>query len=106
MFRTTPIKSIFTSEFLRTKQTAAPIAQALGIVPIEISTDLDTAKGQLLGAASPVLVIGHSNTVPDLIAALGGPADIQIEEHEFDRMFAVTVAGGVASVMDFRYISV
>jgi broad specificity phosphatase PhoE len=105
MFGTTPFRSIFTSEFVRTKQTAAPVAQALGIVPVEIATDVDAAKTQLLGAASPILVIGHSNTVPDLIAALGGPTDIQIGEHEFDRMFAVSVASGGVSVLEFRYVS-
>jgi broad specificity phosphatase PhoE len=106
MFGTTAIRSIFTSEFVRTKQTAAPVAQALGIAPVEISSDIDAAKTQLLAAASPVLVVGHSNTVPELIAALGGPADIQIEEHEFDRMFAVSVVGDVVSVLDFRYVNV
>lgn len=106
MFGTTTIRSIFTSEFVRTKQTAAPVAQALGIAPVEISTDIEAAKRQLLAAATPILVVGHSNTVPDLIAALGGPADIQIEEHEFDRMFAVSVVDGVVSVLDFKYVNV
>ena len=53
-----------------------------------------------------MVVVGHSNTVPEFIEALGGPADVVIDEHEFDRMFVLTVTPPAsASLLQFRYVS-
>ncbi len=42
-------------------------------------------------AGETVVVAGHSNTVDDIIEALGGPALGDIPEDQFDNMFIVTV---------------
>lgn len=52
------------------------------------------------------VVVGHSDSVPELIAALGGPAGLEIDDAEFDRMFILTLTCGVASLTEFRYVSV
>ena len=105
MFREAGVSAIFTSEFNRTKQTAAPLAQALGITPKQLASDPHAARAQVLAAGAIAFVIGHSNTVPALIAALGGAADIEIKETEFDRMFIVTIGSGSVSTLAFRYVS-
>ena len=105
MFREAGVSAIFTSEFKRTKDTAAPLAQALTITAQQIAANAATARTQLLGAGPLALVVGHSDTVPALIAALGGPSGIEIKELEFDRMFVLTVAQGPVSLLAFRYVS-
>ena len=40
--------------------------------------------------SSVALVVGHTNTVPEIIAGLGGPADVTIDHDEFDRLFVLS----------------
>jgi phosphohistidine phosphatase SixA len=105
MFSESGISAIFTSEFARTKQTAAPLAQELGITPRAIDSDTNAARNQVMSAGPAPLVIGHSNTVPELIAALGGTAGIEIDDGEFDHMFVVSITSGGVSTLAFRYVN-
>jgi broad specificity phosphatase PhoE len=82
-FRGKKLKAIYVSDFKRTRQTAAPLAAERGIVP-EVYDPRDTpaivARARV--AKVPVLIVGHSNTVPDIVQQLGGerPADLQHED--------------------------
>jgi broad specificity phosphatase PhoE len=82
------IGAIFTTSLKRSRQTAAPLASDLGLVP-RVIDDVDDVVAALrdLPAATTALVIGHSNTVPVIIAGLGGPAIPNIGEAEFDNLF-------------------
>ena len=40
-----------------------------------------------------VLVVGHSNTVPEILAALGYPEKVEIPATQFDDLFVVTPRG-------------
>src|SRR3954449_783854 len=65
------ITALFTSTLLRTKQTVEPLASVLGIVPRLAPEPPEFANLVLSGVAGPtVLVAGHSNTIPLMIAAL------------------------------------
>jgi len=106
MFAGSAVTAIFTSAFERTKQTAAPLAAKVGVAPRQIDDSTAVAKGQILAGGACVVVVGHSNTVPEFIEALGGPADVVIDEQEFDRMFVLTVTPPAsASLLQFRYVS-
>src|SRR5262245_57131403 len=97
------IKAIFTSELRRTKETAAPLASLLSITPAVIAHDPAAAANQIR-FATRVLLIGHTNTVPPIIKALGGPADVVIGATEFDRLFVMRVpANGAESLLAMRY---
>jgi hypothetical protein len=50
-----------------------------------------------------VVVAGHSNTVPDILKALGCSAGITIADAEFDRLFAVVGVGPGARLVALRY---
>lgn len=51
-----------------------------------------------------VLVIGHSNSIPDVIKMLGGDVVPTIDERKFDDLFIVTVyAKGKAKVTHMKY---
>jgi len=63
MFREAGVSAIFTSEFNRTKQTAAPLAQALGITPKQIASDPNAARAQVLAAGNfPFGIISYQWT--------------------------------------------
>src|SRR6266853_1126238 len=66
------ITAIFVTEFKRTQETAAPIAKETHITPTIVpSRDVAGLAVKLRAVNGNVLVVGHSNTIPDLINALG-----------------------------------
>jgi probable phosphoglycerate mutase len=92
------ITSIYTTPFTRTRNTAAPLATALNVTPIEVKTGPTyaadvVAKIRALPAGSTVLVVGHSNSTPNVMKALGiaNPPSID-DATEFDNLFIVTLA--------------
>jgi len=60
------IKKVFVTNYLRTQQTAAPLATELGITPTEVFANQTPQLVQQLKAIKGrnVLIVGHSNTVP------------------------------------------
>ncbi len=105
MLRSADIKQIFTTEFVRTKQTADPTAQALklNIGPIS-SKDLDALILRVTSAQANVLVVGHSNTVPDILKRLGVKDVVTIADTEFDNLFVVVrPAAGDPALIRLRY---
>jgi phosphohistidine phosphatase SixA len=100
------LTKIFTSPFARTKQTVEPLAASLGVQPREVPSPHALAREVLSGTAGAVVLIaGHSNTVPQMIAAFGVPPPMPtIGEREFDNLFVVTVtAPGQASSVRLKY---
>jgi broad specificity phosphatase PhoE len=90
LLRDAKITTIVTSEFKRTRQTAAPLAKALGIKPIEVlSKDVAALVKKIAAAKGNVLVVGHSNSIPDTITGLGVKEVVAIDDQEFDNLFVV-----------------
>jgi probable phosphoglycerate mutase len=89
--RDTNLTAIYATELKRTQQTAAPLAKALGLtVKIVTSKSAADLLKQLKASKGNVLVVGHSNTVPDVIKGLGVTTAVTIGDDEFDNMFLVT----------------
>jgi broad specificity phosphatase PhoE len=86
------VKAILTSEVQRAKDTATPLATALKITPkvVQAQDYAEFRKLIMAEKSGSVLVIGHSNTLPEIIKALGGPA-VTIDETEFDKMFILSL---------------
>ena len=99
------VRALFASEARRTQQTLAPLAAATGVAVTQVKAKDTAALVQKILAVKGgvVVVAGHSNTVPAVIQALGGPARIEIGDAEFDWLFAVTGAPGKAQVVALRY---
>ena len=78
------IEAVFATPTRRTIQTATPLAVRLGL-PVIRYDPADTAALLEATRAIPgnVLVIGHSNTVPDLVAAFGGdrPPPVTVQDY-------------------------
>jgi len=99
------IKAIYTSSFVRTQEMADPLAQHLGLSTIQ-KDDAPEIKHNILSQhiGQTVLIIGHSNSVPELIMQLGGEDVPVIGEKEFDNLFIVTVFGSEkVSVTKLKY---
>jgi broad specificity phosphatase PhoE len=107
--RTANLRAIYHSDTKRTRDTAAPLANALGIALEEYPAKEVEALIERIFAGhegEAVLVVGHSNTVPLIIAAAGGPVVGELPESEFDRLFVVVVPPcrrGSAKLIDLQY---
>ena len=102
------VTHIFTSEVGRTQQTAAPLAKRLNLKPEVVPAKDTDALVAKLRSSSPdggaALVVGHSNTVPEIIERLGAPAVEPLGDAEYDRLFVVTLIGPTqATVVTLRY---
>jgi phosphohistidine phosphatase SixA len=111
------VKAVYTSQFLRTRATGDTVARTLGItatvVPIKMSAEnpnaispvsYDTLVAKLVERGENALVVGHSNTLAEIIKRLGGGTIPNIDEKAFDDLFVVTVYGkGLAKVTHLKY---
>src|SRR5438874_6597213 len=86
------ITAIYATEFKRTQQTAAPLAKALGITVTILPAKNNAALiAKLRASTGNALVVGHGDTIPDLIKALGISDPINIAENDYDNFFAVVL---------------
>ena len=86
------IAAVYTTEYKRTRETAAPVAQSLGIQPEVIpGDDLRGLIAKLKASSGNVLVVGHSNTLPQIINALGVPSRVTVAESDYDNLFLVVL---------------
>lgn len=103
------VDKIYVTDTRRTQQTAAGIAQRLSLVP-----EIVAGKGDPKEFARRVLrenrggralIVGHSNTVPEIVAALSGQHNVPpIGDDEFDTLYVVSVPSiGRASVLRLKY---
>lgn len=99
------VRELFASEVKRTQQTLQPLAKSTGLaISVVGAKDFAALVKRILAMDGGIVVVaGHSNTVPAILQALGGPAGITIADADFDHLFAVTFAGGQANVVDLRY---
>jgi broad specificity phosphatase PhoE len=98
----TRIDAIFTSTLKRTKQTATPIAERIGVSPLVLDDGMNAAREQVRSAGQRVLVVGHTDTVPALIAALGGPA-VDIPDTAFNRLLVLHVGDATGDLLSMTY---
>ena len=102
--------AIITTQLRRTVETAQPSANATGVTPEVVPVSaadrqqnaVDVAAAVRRHPGKTVLVIGHSNTVPLIISALGGPNLPAICEAVYDKLF-VLVLGREARLIQSRY---
>ncbi len=102
------IDAVYSTPFRRTEETARPIADALGL-PINSYDAADTEaimelivkehKGKI------ILVVGHSNTLPLLMANMGASKKVPpIAENEYDNIYIVSIPWfGKTKTIRLRY---
>ncbi|MER3523561.1 MAG: hypothetical protein C4326_05680 [Ignavibacteria bacterium] len=86
------ITRIFVTDRVRTQQTAAPTAAALGLTPVVLAVhdtngvvdSIHAHRGELM------LLVGHSDTLPIIMRKLGITPPPTIAMSAFDNLFVVT----------------
>jgi broad specificity phosphatase PhoE len=100
------VSRIYVTDVLRTQQTAQPLAER-SAAPVTRFAKPDTAAlVQALRQTQDgtVVVVGHSDTLPAVMAALGGPADLKFAPGDHAGVFIVTPRPqGAASVVKLTY---
>lgn len=101
------IDSIFSTDYKRTKLTGFPLADITGI---SIKTYEPSQAAQLVkslktnAAGKKILIIGHSNTILELIEAFGAKRPVPtISDDEYDYLFSLTVKGDKVEVKTDKY---
>ena len=99
------VSAIFVTEFRRTAETAAPLAARIHLQPRVISA---AEKQELVETIrkiqdGTVVIVGHSNTIPVIVAELGGPSSVVIPETEFDNLIILTLGPSGASFLRLHY---
>ena len=101
------ISAIYVTDFTRTKQTAQPLAKELGkdlVVVPKGDPKLLVERLRKDNASQTVLLVGHTDTLPGLIKALGYPSDIKIDAQDYGNVFIVTPKGeGAPAFLRLRY---
>ena len=102
-----PVTTIYSTSFNRTRQTVQPLATAKGVsiseyptlkpIPDLVNVILSANKGKV------VVIVGHSNTVPDIVKELSKntyttPA---ISESQYDRMFIISIPEKLTPTVTF-----
>ncbi|MFO1452001.1 MAG: phosphoglycerate mutase family protein [Opitutaceae bacterium] len=107
MLASARITHIFTSEYQRTRDTAAPAARLHGIKPVVVpQVEFETLIRSLMALPANgdcCLVVGHRSTVPKIVRALTGQDIPPLSSSEFSRLIIVTRwPDGRASVLPLR----
>jgi broad specificity phosphatase PhoE len=87
------IRFIYSTDYTRTRQSALPSSVRLDVPIILYSPkDLNSFANELRALDGNALVLGHSNTTPQLLALLGGP-EKKLEEKDYGDLFIITQDG-------------
>ncbi|HEX6704413.1 MAG TPA: phosphoglycerate mutase family protein [Albitalea sp.] len=96
MFGHAGIATIYVTEFVRTSETAQPLARQIGRKPVVIAkADLPGLIARLHASHSTqrVMVVGHADTLPEILTALGHPKQVQIKPYDYGNVFVVVPNG-------------
>lgn len=93
------LAGIFATQFKRTQQTVEPVAKARGLTVEIVGAGETPALAARIRALSgkAALVAGHSNTVPEVAAALGASDPFAIDDDEFGDLFVLEPRTGWVS---------
>lgn len=101
-----PLQAVFATPYQRTQQTAAAVAAGKQL-PVN---SYDPAKPeqfrkQLLAYNAPVLVVGHSNTVPQLVTQLSGIEVAPLSELEYSMLYQLNLGDEIKVVLSRQAFS-
>lgn len=93
LLRNAGVTQLFATEMKRTQQTIEPLADQKGLTPTIVpakDTAALVARLKAVPKDAVVVVAGHSNTVPEILAGLGLKEKITIREDQYNRIFFIT----------------
>ncbi|MFK7863729.1 MAG: histidine phosphatase family protein [Pseudohongiellaceae bacterium] len=100
------LSHIFSTPFVRTKNTAAPTAHEHGLSIEEYDPDDGIGLVEHLKTLDEViLVTGHSNTIPGLVNLLTGESFSDLDERVYDKVYVVTLEQGEYTKLEILHTS-
>lgn len=105
--RDAQVAAVFVTQYRRTKDTAAELKVPLIETHVErgkIAEHAATVAKRIADeyGGKTAVVVGHSNTIPEIVKALSGASVTEIVHEEYDRVYVV-VLGKPARVTVSRY---
>lgn len=103
------VGSVITTQLRRTRLTGAEVIAAATLTPIVVNAGGPTHAADVAAAvrARPagevVLVVGHSNTVTAIIAALGGPKLGDICDSQYSNMYVMQMTSPAPKLIRANY---
>ena len=92
IFKDSQITAVFVTELKRTQETAAPTTKAAHVNPTVVpGNDVAGLAAKVRALNGNALVVGHGNTIPDLIKALGITTPISIPDSDYTEIFLVSL---------------
>jgi broad specificity phosphatase PhoE len=101
-----PIRGLFATELLRTQQTLEPLSKTtrLPITTVNAKDTPELVKKIMAINGGIVVVVGHSNTIPEVIEALGGPSGLEIDDPDYTGLYLLTFPGAnPAHLIELHY---
>jgi broad specificity phosphatase PhoE len=96
------VTGIYVTQYKRTQDTAKPLAARLNLkseaTPLAAEALVKRVKAE--HPEGVVLIVGHSNTMPPIIKALGGPA-VTIADQDYGDVFLIVPATGFMTRLHF-----
>ena len=102
------VSAIITTQYERTRSTAAPLGERIGIEPVVVAaagrSHVDEVAARVRELVpGTIVVVGHSNTVPAIIRALGGPDVGEMADSSYDDLFVLTLSEDGTQLIRTRY---
>lgn len=102
------VTAIITTQYARTRGTAAPLGERSGVVPEVVAASGHSHVDDVVARVreltpGTIVVVGHSNTVPAIIRALGGPDVGEIADSAYDDLFVLRLGEDGARLIRTRY---
>ena len=108
------IRAIYATDTERAKDTAGPLAERLHLAVTTYDVGAGMAKGAPDATAfaaqlrrdhpnDAVLVVGHSNTLPAILKALGCQEEVTIAAQQYDDLFVVVPGAPGATLVRMKY---
>jgi broad specificity phosphatase PhoE len=102
------VQAVIVTPFQRTRLTAAPLLEKRGLVPQVVATTpthvADVARAVREHKGHVVLVVGHSNTIPAIVGALGGPKLPDLCDAQYAQLFTLVIPEqGTPSLVRSQY---
>lgn len=105
MLRDLKFTAVYTTEFRRTQETAAPLAAAQNLKPTVLKAqDLDGLLHHLKAAANTdvILVVSHSNLVPTIAEKLAAKIPA-MDETDYSRLIIINTSAAPATLATLRF---
>lgn len=97
ILRNMPLTALYATPFKRTKETLKPISESremtIQVIDVKEGISKHVSRGveNIRAEKGNVLVVGHSNTIPLLIKALGGPEIDDIAETDYESIYLLSL---------------